>query len=189
VRATASERIDFDRIVAPTLVKLMELWEEWRAGKRMPRPDEVHLPRLKDMASRLSIWDCTEKDPGRYRLLVCGSRIMLAGCRDLTGMRLSELPISDDYRALLMHDYSQVLWTGKPMASRVVLALYGQAHPYQRVIVPVGRWRTTHLVVCSEVPRELRIPMTAEMLEQMKQRKLAEQHTFSQPSLWALRSA
>lgn len=187
--ATVSKRIEFDEVVSPRLVKLMRVWKEWSGDNRMPKADEIYLPRLKDIAPRLWIWDCTETNPERYRLLVYGSRIMLAGCRDLTGMRMSQMPWPDDYRAFVMRDYSSVVQSCKPIASRVVMTLNGRPHPYERVIFPVGQSIVTHLMVCSELSRRQRISMTEDMLVLMKQRKLQEQHTYSQGSIRALRSA
>lgn len=132
---------------------VLEAWRGLRDSKIPPvtgaMQPEVHL---RGLLGHTHVVDCRADKPLDYEFRLFGSSITVFGSRDFTRQRVIDLP-DRGWADKTAEDYSQVVQTGCPTFTKIVLQHDFITRQYTRLILPfVDRERqVSRLFVCLNV--------------------------------------
>jgi predicted DNA-binding ribbon-helix-helix protein len=126
------------RGVASELVSLHHWWSDLRVrSSRVPEHAAIEpsVFRRLGLEGLVHVVDSSAMDPMNYQIRIFGQRVRLAGERDLSGLRVGDVPGSS-YRSAVAEDYLSAVTTGTPRLHEVDASVGGHRRVYQRLVVP-----------------------------------------------------
>lgn len=127
-------------IVDPRLQQLLQAWDSWRAGRRLPSRSDFQPEDLVYLLGHLFLLDTVSAETGlRFRYRLFGSAVTYYRGFDLTGRFLDEHP--DPHFALRAHAaYLQAVQARQPLwASVSGITATGMSANFEGLILPLAR--------------------------------------------------
>jgi hypothetical protein len=130
---------------------VLEAWRSLRGDSKAPPPTGAMRPEehLRPLLGLVHVVDCRADKPLDYAFRLFGSSVTVFGERDFTRRRVIDLP-DPDWAAKTADDYRQVVQTGIPSFTKIVLQHDYITRRYTRLILPFvdDERQVSRLFVC-----------------------------------------
>jgi hypothetical protein len=125
-----------DRLPHPQLVRLLDYWDQKRAGRRWPTRDDIDPLEMAFALGNIDLIEITY-DPLVFRFRISGSNIDRDEGFNMQGKTLDEYPLPE-HREAVRRTYLRVLEEGEPDYEELERLNEGRSVHYGRLILPLS---------------------------------------------------
>lgn len=123
-------------ILHPDLARLLQDWDSWRNGRRLPSIADVNMDALAYTADRLLVFD-VERDPLRFRYEYYGREIASFRRVEMTGKYLDQHP-DPAAASIAPQIYRQSIMARLPLHAKMLLPSPNGPVDFEGIILPLA---------------------------------------------------
>ncbi|MDF1794520.1 MAG: PAS domain-containing protein [Thalassobaculaceae bacterium] len=143
-------QVSSSELTVPSVIQLLDYWEEKAAIGRLPSRDDVDPIDLRFILGDLILVDVL-RDPLRFRFRLMGVRMVERLGYDMTGKLLDEHP-EEKFRAWAIELYTEVVTSAAPVAVASDALLDGRVRKFEAIMLPLASdGRTVDKVLVGQV--------------------------------------